>query len=103
MQYLRVQWDHCHPADPVEIWSELDESGWEVRKVEVFPDGTVGFANGTESTNSTVLGEAPIPPVGAIAADPQFKPTLITKNEFERVWINRFASSPNAHVAPPGD
>jgi Domain of unknown function (DUF6881)/HYD1 signature containing ADP-ribosyltransferase len=103
MQYLRVQWTHRHSADPVEIWMELDESGWEVRKLEIFPDGTVGYANGTESANSTTLGETPIPPVADIAADPQFKPTVVTKNEFEGKWTKRFASLPNAQFAPPAD
>ena len=103
MQYLRVQWSHSHPNDPVEIWSELDDEGWETRKVEIFPDGTLGYASETESAHATTLGEAPIPSLAEIAADPQFKPTQVSKKEFESIWANRFSSAPKVHSKPPAN
>jgi hypothetical protein len=103
MQYLRVKWAHSHPDEPVEIWSELDDARWEVRKVEVFPDGSVGYASDTECAHATVLGEAPVPALDDIAADPQFKPAMVSKNDFEAIWARRHASSPRASSAPPLD
>ena len=44
MKYLKVRWIHESATDPVELYSEIDDQGWEVRKVEVFPNGTMGFA-----------------------------------------------------------
>jgi hypothetical protein len=90
MRYLQVRWNHSLPTEPVEIYGELDDSGWELRKVEIFADGAIGFASATEKTPSTILGEKPWPPLEEIAKDPQFKPVKISKEEFERVWENRF-------------
>lgn len=92
MRYLRVHWVHNHPDDPVELYSEIDEQGWEVRKVEVFPDGSRGFAGQDDHAGSTRLGETPLPSLEAIAKEPEFRPAQITPEEFERVWANR--SSP---------
>jgi hypothetical protein len=93
MRYLRVKWVHSSPRDPVEIFSEIDASGYEVRKVEIFPDGNVGFADSKETYCSTELGEKPIPSVEDIAADPQFQPVLISGEEFEKIWAKRFSSA----------
>jgi hypothetical protein len=95
MRYIHVQWLHSFPNEPVDLYSELDDVGWETRKLEVFRDGTVGFASRTESTGDTDLGEIPVPPLEEIAADPQFRPTLIAKEEFERLWAKR---RPPVHV-----
>ena len=67
----------------------MDDEGWEVRKDEIFADGRVGFASGTEATPSTVLGEKPVPSVEEIATDRQFRPVLISREEFERIWTKR--------------
>src|SRR5262249_38559600 len=84
MRYSRVQWLHTSSADPVEIYSELDDDGWEKRKIEIFRDGALGYASAAEATDSTSLGEAPVPSLEEIAAEPQFQPIEISKDEFER-------------------
>jgi hypothetical protein len=89
MRYIRVKWIHSHPDEPVLMYSELDDAGWEIRKVEVFPNGSVGFASLTEATPSTRLSIEPLPSLDEIASDPQFEPVEITKDEFEKVWANR--------------
>ncbi len=90
MRYLRVQWLHFHPDEPVEIYSEINDDGWEVRKVEVFPDGSVGFASSSEGIGSTMLSVEPLPALEEIRSDPQFKPTEISRQEFEKMWEKRF-------------
>src|SRR5262249_32664364 len=90
MRYLRVEWLHPDPDEPVTLYSEIDDEGWEVRKVEVFADGRLGFASATGATTATVLGEKPVPSVEEIAADPQFRAARITRKEFERVWASRY-------------
>jgi len=86
MNYLKVRWIHSHSDEPVLLYSELDESRWEKRKIEVFVDGHVGYASATTSAGSTQLGEEPVPPMVKIADDPQFEPLEITRQEFEDVW-----------------
>ncbi len=89
MNYIQVKWKHVFPAEPVLMYSELDENRWEVRKVEVFPDGHRGYASTAGSFGGTRLGKEPIPPLAEIAADSQFEPAEISREEFERVWANR--------------
>jgi len=86
MTYLKVQWNHTFSAEPVLLCSELDDARLEVRKVEVFRDGQTGHADRRGGSGQTRLGEEPVPPVAEIAADPQFEPVEITKEEFEDVW-----------------
>ena len=90
MRYIRVQWNHKFPDEPVEIFSELDDAGWEIRKIEVFPDGSLGSASRMETNGPTVLGDEPVPSLDEIAADQQFKPARISREEFEGIWSRRF-------------
>ncbi len=91
MEYIEVKWIHIHPDEPVFLYSEIDADGWEVRKLEVFADGRVGFADLTEATASTntKLSHEPLPSLTEIASDPQFQPTTITPEEFDRLWARR--------------
>jgi hypothetical protein len=93
MRYLRVEWLHSDQDDPVVLYSEVDDGGREIRKVEIFPDGHTGFADEAQSAGGTELGEKPLPPLEKIAADPEFRPAWITKDEFENVWANRSRST----------
>ncbi len=89
MNYLRVRWVHEHTAEPIWLISEIDDDRWETRKVEIFADGSKGFAMNGEERGETRLGLVPVPSIAEIAADPQFLPEEITKNEFEVVWNAR--------------
>ncbi len=40
MRYSQLIWNHQCPDDPVQIFSDHDEDGWERRKFEIFPDGS---------------------------------------------------------------
>jgi len=86
MQYLKIRWKHKLEDEPVLIYSELDEARMETRKVEIFADGTKGYASGTEANGFTMLGEEPVPTTADIASDPEFFPEEITQAEFEKVW-----------------
>jgi hypothetical protein len=86
MRYIAVKWHHNSPDNPVELLSELDESDWEQRKVEIFADGRRDYADHREHSGTTKLGECPVPPLSEIGADPQFSPREISRDEFENVW-----------------
>ena len=46
MRYISVEWLHKFENEPVRLLSELDDEGFEIRKVEIFSDGSMGFARG---------------------------------------------------------
>jgi hypothetical protein len=86
MRYIAVQWHQNNPDYPTELYSETGDDGWELRKVEVFADGTHHFADAQRQSGSTQLSLVPIPPLAAIAADQQFTPREISQQEFEDLW-----------------
>ncbi len=86
MRYLAVQWHHANPEYPVWLYSEINDAGWEQRKVEVYADGTHDFAGEGRHTGSTELGLDVVPPTDEIAADSQFSPREISRDEFEGIW-----------------
>jgi uncharacterized protein DUF6881 len=87
MIYIKVRWKHDDPNDPILLYSELDDERWEVRKAEVFSDGSSGYADPAAARGTTLLGLIPIPTLSEIAAIPEFDPVAITKDEFEAVWL----------------
>ena len=87
MSYLKVHWIHKNLNDPVVLMSELDADRYEVRKVEVFADGRLGFASTDQASEETVLSEKAVPDASEIAADPQFVVQEIDAEEFERTWV----------------
>jgi hypothetical protein len=86
MTYLQVSWLHNFDDEPVEILSELDDERNEIRAIERFRDGSLMYAGPEGASGTTLLSEAPLPTLQEIAADPQFRPTAIDKETFERSW-----------------
>lgn len=86
MRYSKLVWNHSSPTEPVEIYSEHDDQGREQRKVEVFPDGSVGFAGPAESGGGTQLSLIACPPDDEVNSPPEFLVSDITNADFERVW-----------------
>jgi hypothetical protein len=85
--YIRVRWLHSDPEYPVELWSELNERREEVRKVEIWKDGRVGYASHNAEVGGTSFGDGePLPPLSEIAADPEFELDEVTQAEFEECW-----------------
>ena len=72
--FLKVHWHHDRPEDPVLLFSALDENRWEVRKVDVWADGSgeVSDSYEDEEVQSTWLGTAPTPSLAEITEDSQF-------------------------------
>jgi hypothetical protein len=86
MNYLKVRWIHEYPNEPTLLYSEIDAKRYEVRKVEVFADGSKSFASMEESCGDTILSELPLPPDDEIAANGQFVIEGCDARDFERVW-----------------
>ena len=93
MIYLRCRWRHSFPNEPILLYSELDGERWELRKVEIFADGRAAYADRHQKIGNTCLGLVPVPPFAEIAADPQFDPAEVSKEEFESVWNDAILGS----------
>ena len=89
MRYIAVQWHHNLPDEPIDLYSEIDDDRWEVRKVEIYRDGRIGYADSSEQRGDTRLGEVPIPSLDEIESDPEFTPREITAAEFDGIWAKR--------------
>lgn len=68
------------------LFSELDAKHWEIRKVEVYADGRMDFADGKVQSGNTDLGLVPVPSLEEIASDPEFEPVATSAEEFEAIW-----------------
>lgn len=96
--YQKVIWQHDFVDEPVLLYSEMGDDGYETRKVDLYRDGRLDFAGEAASTGSTALGEVPTPSLTEIAADSQFLPFVIDIDEFEAVWRSalRFCQASSA-------
>jgi hypothetical protein len=86
MKYIKVYWHHSFIDEPTVLYSEIDQNRSERRKVYLYRNGRSGYASSTEATNSVFLSSEPLPLLSEIAADPQFDPHEIEKQEFENIW-----------------
>jgi hypothetical protein len=84
--YLKAIWHHDFDDEPVELYSEIGDEGYEIRKVEIYRNGKMDFADESHSTGVTLLSEKPIPDIEEIAAQKEFSPVIVQKAEFEVVW-----------------
>ncbi|MEM5314798.1 hypothetical protein [Paraburkholderia sp. JHI869] len=83
---IDVEWKHDFAAEPVRLVSVLDPDRYELRKLEFFRDGRVGFSDGKRSALGTQLGTLPVPELYAINADSQFEAKEVTLEAFETLW-----------------
>ena len=86
MIYLKVHWSHDSEKQPVAFYSELADDRMELRKVELFADGSFGYANEKRSSGRTMLGALPMPAIEELAAGPSYEAEEITRDEFEDIW-----------------
>lgn len=86
MRYLKVDWKHTYPQEPLELFMELDDAAMEIRKVHIYPDRHRERADAILSDKDTELCYEPTPPLEEINSDPQFEGHWITQEEFEKEW-----------------
>lgn len=85
MLYLKVEWHHNFDDEATVMYSEVDSSGYESRKVEQYRDGHLDWADEESSTGKTE----------GIAAQDEFTPAIIDVDEFERA-LRRAKAQGNA-------
>jgi hypothetical protein len=84
-KYLRVAWHHDIHEEPVTLLSEI-VNGQEVRKIEIYRDGRLDYADGSRATGTTRLAEGLMPSIEEIDAQEEFTPEVIDAETFERAW-----------------
>jgi hypothetical protein len=90
---MKVLWKTSAVDEPVLLYSELDDQGWERRKVEQYRDGSYGYSDATAIVRSMGLSLEPLPSLAEIAAQPEFEATEIAAQEFEHTWLKAQAAN----------
>lgn len=89
-RYQVCEWHHGFENEPIRIWTEIEADGWEIRKVEIYRDGSVDIAAVVDQllfeTGNSVLSEAPIPSMAEVNSGRQFVATPTSSTRFEAVW-----------------
>lgn len=93
VRHQRVEWIHTFVNEPVNIYSEIDDDGWEQRKVEIYRDGHSSFASATDYSGDSAISEVRLPSLDEINEDPQFVGREITAAEFSAAWVVAVAAS----------
>ncbi|WP_339385805.1 DUF6881 domain-containing protein [Burkholderia sp. Ac-20379] len=83
---IDVIWKHNCDTEPIRLVSVLDRNRHEVRKLEFYRDGRVGFADDKRSALGTQLGYLPVPALTEINANPEFEARETTMKAFETLW-----------------
>ncbi len=93
MKYIDVVWIHEDTDFPFRLVSELDDERFEVRKLEFFRNGRVGYAWADGSTPNTELGYVAVPSLEEINLELEFEGVEISKTEFEVLWVKHAEGS----------
>ncbi|GGG68032.1 DUF6881 domain-containing protein [Paenibacillus radicis (ex Gao et al. 2016)] len=72
---------------PQTIYSEIDDFGYEVRKIEKYFDGTVGYASHDREEGKTLLADQMIPTVDELNMENGIRARHLTSDEFKKLWF----------------
>ncbi|MFF3762655.1 DUF6881 domain-containing protein [Streptomyces sp. NPDC001922] len=86
MQYWRVRWTHDFDVEPVTLYNEIGDDGYEVRKVQEYRDGRLLKADASHECADIGLGEIPVGPIEDVRAQPEFSADVIDRAAFEEAW-----------------
>lgn len=86
MRYIDVEWIHNLEDEPIRLVSEIGDDEFEMRKLEFFRDGSVGYSSEMKSSKNTKLGICEVPSIEEIISQKEFSGCLITSEQFEKLW-----------------
>lgn len=93
--FIHVRWLHNLNTEPVELWSELNAQREEVRKLEIWQDGRIGYAVGKVEVGGSRLSEGTVPYWNDIAHKPEFELQEISRFAFETCWDSKVGAHRN--------
>ncbi|SMO86932.1 hypothetical protein SAMN06264849_110101 [Melghirimyces algeriensis] len=86
MRYILCHWIQEDLDEPVKIYSEVDEEGHELRKVEVYRDGTADYATQEVAVGQAGLALILFPSIEEINMDSETVAEEISPAEFKNIW-----------------
>ena len=86
MRYIDLEWIHDFQDEPVRLISEVGHKNYELRKLEIYRDGSVGFATDNIEYGVARLGTSEIPTIDEINAQKEFNGCEIDKHDFDLLW-----------------
>ncbi len=86
MRYTFVRWIHSTPTEPVLLLSEIDDDGFEFRKVDIYSDGRIALATRTSSDGATFLSYEKYPELTEINSSAEFDAISGSADVFEWFW-----------------
>lgn len=86
MRYFSSIWIHDNIEDPILFASEVGDDQYEIRKIEIWIDGRVGWADTSNHSANTRLGKAEVPSTNEINQGKEFIAKDITNIDFDRFW-----------------
>lgn len=84
-RWQMVTWHGAPLGEPTVLFAEVEDEA-EVRKVDLFPDGSMRRADRDGGDESTRLSSVVMPSVGDINNQPEFTARDVEKELFEAVW-----------------
>ena len=87
MDYVLTEWDHDLDDEPYLVYSELDESRMEIRKVEFFRNG-ICFSYVAERGNGGALSSVPFPEdLRKITGEAgECRAKAVSRQLFQEIW-----------------
>ncbi|WP_396654028.1 DUF6881 domain-containing protein [Mechercharimyces sp. CAU 1602] len=85
---MKVIWIHELQDEPTEYYLEVDQKGFEIRKIVMYRDGKVEFATETIEYGA-FLSPVPVGTVEEISEEKEFEATEISKQEFLNIWESK--------------
>lgn len=82
MIYVKIDWHHDCPEDPICYYMELDEEGYDVRRLELFADGHYEF---WDKKTPFALSDCSCFPLEEISAQEEFSLDKLSKIQFEEI------------------
>ena len=86
MRYLFLHWMNQSPGEPDRFCHEIDDRGYEVRRVEVFPGGGFRCVDATSHHKDTSLFTGPFPSLEELVSDPDLKVLEFDCEQFDAIW-----------------
>lgn len=86
MEYIAIDWIHQFSDEPIKIYLELDGNREEIRKIELYINGNLGYATINTAYRGSMLSKLPVPELNEIARDSQFKALEINQEQFNEIW-----------------
>jgi hypothetical protein len=88
MEYIKILWKHLEKNYPRQIYVQLNDQRYEVRKVEIYEDDRIAYADGN-AENGAFLSPEPYTSLDEFNSsngiDEVFA-TVISAEEFEQAW-----------------